>query len=223
MINWHEHQHPWRKVVVSLLMAMLACNAPSRAGLFGRGSTGEMGSAGQSNGGSSGANGDAGRAGAGGGDGGRAGFGGGASGAPAGGMSGTDADAAVDAADVPEAGVDAGLSCEGTLLDGICWYLGPEGESCSEVCEDRGGFNPAALAVIGTASQGGSPESCSVLLEVLDATANQVVVQGTQMAGIGVGCHLFDAQAGYWWWLESPDFSQAASLDGGSIVCGCNE
>jgi hypothetical protein len=207
-------------------MAVLACNAPSRDGLFGRGGTGATGlagSAGQSNGGSSSANGgSAGSAGASagsGGNGGTAGSSGGASGAEAGGAGGT----YVDAATVPETGLDAGLSCQGLPLDGICWYLGPAGESCSEVCEDRGGFNPAATAVIGTASQGGSLERCSALLEVLDGTANQDVVQGTQVAGIGVGCHVFDATAGYWWWLESPDFSEDASLAGGSIVCGCNE
>lgn len=206
-------------------MAVLACNAPSRDGLFGRGGTGSMGSAGRSNGGSSSANGGNAGASVGGSGGnvGQAGSSGGVSGGPTSGVGGTEADAAVDAGNVTETGLDAGLSCEGTLLDGICWHLGPEGESCSEVCADNGGFNPAATAVIGTASQGGSLESCSALLEVLDGTANQNVVQGTQVAGIGVGCHLFDAQAGYWWWLESPDFSEDASLTGGSIVCGCNE
>jgi hypothetical protein len=212
-------------------MAVLACNAPSPEGLFGRGgtgSTGLAGGAGQSTGGTSSTNGgSAGSAGASvagnGGDGGLPGSGGGTSGAPAGGGGGGGGGVYADAASLPETGLDAGLSCEGTLRDGICWYLGPDGESCVEVCDERGGFNPAAIAVIGTASQGGSIESCSALLEVLDGTANQEVVQGTQVEGFGVGCHLFDAQAGYWWWLESPDFSEGASLAGGSIVCGCNE
>jgi hypothetical protein len=150
--------------------------------------------------------------------------GGDAGGTPTGRAGGTDADAGtIDAGVEPDGGVDARPDCAGALLGGICWYLGALAQSCNQVCASRGGFNSAATAVIGTPEQGGNIESCSALMELVLGTADDVVVEGTQVDGNGLGCHLFDAPAGQRWWLTTPDFSPDVGRDGARVVCGCND
>jgi hypothetical protein len=221
-------------------LATLACNAPSRDGLFssaGSRSNSMAGSAGSGGGGGaetgtagtggSGGAANAGRGGSssGGGSGGPAGANGGQAGLDDGGVGDPleDAGAALDASELPVVVVPSGPLCEGALVDGICWYLGPEDESCDEACAQHAGFNPAASAVIGTTAQGGDIASCSALLDVLLGNADEATVPGTQIEGAGVGCHLYAAADDTRWWLESPDFSPAQSLVGARVVCGCNE
>jgi len=208
---------------------MPACGSPSSSGLFtpyrplDAGGSRTLSNAGGPSwdGGSSGSAGDAGLGGsAGNGD---SSVGGGAGGGPAGGAGGSDAGAGSNDAGVPlDAGADAGPGCGGTLLGGICWYLGPLDQSCNQVCATHGGFNSAATAVVGTPAQGGNIEDCTALLTALLGNDDDVVVGGTQVAGNGVGCHLFEAQAGRRWWLTAPDFSPDVGLVGAQIVCGCN-
>jgi hypothetical protein len=218
----------------------LACSAPSRDGLFssggsrpltmagsggndGRGGSGAAGSTspgGASTGGRGGRNagGSSGQAGSAGSRAGSAGTGdAGIDGLP---DAGLDADAATGDDQTPVVVVSPGPLCAGALVEGICWYLGPEDQSCNEACTDHGGFNAAASAVIGTTAQGGDLNRCSDLFDVLLGSAEEAVVLATQIEGVGVGCHLF---ADTRWWLEAPPFSPAQSLVGAKIVCGCNQ
>lgn len=207
---------------------MLACSAPSSSGLYGPYRPADAGSGGQSStggssseGGSSGNPGDAGLDGSA--ESGTSSLGGGGTGgSPSGGMGGNADAGRQDAGGTPDAGGDAGAQCGGTLLDGICWYLGALDQSCNQVCASRAGFNPAAIPVVGTPAQGGTLENCSALLQALLGNDDEAVVEGTQVAGAGVGCHLFDASAGSRWWLTTPDFSPDVGIVGGQIVCGCN-
>jgi len=94
------------------------------------------------------------------------------------------------------------------------WYLGPLDQSCNQVCAIQGGFHSAATAVVGTPAQGGNIEDCTALLTALLGNDDDVVVEGTQGAGNGIGCHLFEAQAGRRWWLTTPDSSPDVVLVG---------
>lgn len=208
--------------VVALCITHVACNPPSTDGLYGRGgSASSAGGAGTMSGfgGSGSGMGGAGNAGAGsvGGSGGNGG---------SGGLSVVEPpDASAADAEVPrDAGLDAARSCGGALLGGICWYLGAAGESCNQVCAPRGGFAPTAIQVVGTDAQGGSPEECSSVLDVLLDEPGVEAQSGTQPAQ-GVGCHLFEEQSGapVRWWLSSPAFDADASLVGVPVACGCNE
>jgi hypothetical protein len=225
-------------------MSLLACNAPSRDGLFSVGGVSARGgSAGEGNQGGAVAGGAGGRSS--GGAAGRAGTavagaGGqsaaGAGGAGAGGENNGDAgvedppdtglaqsdagDDDDDDDDTPVVVVPSGPLCQGTLFDDICWYLGPEDQSCEQACGEHGGYDAAATAVIGTTAQGGDLGRCSELFDLLLGEAEDPVVLATQIEGVGVGCHLF---ADVRWWLEAPPFSPAQSLVGGRLVCGCNE
>jgi len=216
---------------LALAAVVAACNAPNSAGLYSPARPGTAGDGGapssvggssQDGGGSGSAGGPSGGGSAGGG--GSSSGGAGAGGSPAGGTGGNDVDAgSIDAGVNADAGLDAGPACGGTLRDGICWYLGPVDQTCSQVCANRGGFNSAATSIVGTPAQGGSLDDCSALLQLLLGNADDAVVEGTQVAGNGVGCHLFDAQAGQRWWLTAPDFSPDDDLPGARVVCGCNQ
>ena len=216
---------------VALTALVAACNAPNSSGLFtpfrpeGAGAGGVPASAGASNseGGSAGSAGNT-AVGGSGGSGGSGGTSAGAGGSPAGGTGGTDADAGSDDAGLTlDATVDAGPTCAGAPLYGICWYVGASDQSCNQVCANRGGFNAAATSVIGTPAQGGNIENCSALMLLLLGNEDDAVIEGTQVAGNGAGCHLFDAPAGQRWWLTTPDFSPDVALVGGRLVCGCND
>jgi hypothetical protein len=196
--------------------ALLACSAPSPDGLYGPGLTaaaGVGGGAGQA-GGRGGVEGtDAGEAGAG-------GSGGEAAEAGVGGSETWDA-ALPDAEVMVDAGSDAALPpCGGAFLEGVCWYLGVVGEdeSCDEVCEPRGGFDPDAIAFIGTADQGGSSEDCNAVMDALQADGAGMIASVELDAGIG--CHLFEAERQ---WVMDTDFDPEDSFQGAGLACGCNE
>ncbi len=143
---------------------------------------------------------------------------------------GASSDAGADAPDAalppsggfePDAATDAERPCGGTVSGGICWYLGPLGESCNAVCADRGGFDASAAALIGTPNQSGSLDECSNVLVALLGDAGEEVQLGTQVTN-GVGCHVFGEEQERWW-LTEPDFDPDASLTDARLACGCNE
>jgi hypothetical protein len=108
------------------------------------------------------------------------------------------------------------------LIGGVCWYLSAAGASCDQTCETREGFDPAATAVVGTTTQGGSPVQCGELLTALGAIgAGDPIGDGARDDGVGVGCHLFGIEQDPWW-LNAPNFSADVSLPNTRIVCGCN-
>jgi hypothetical protein len=112
--------------------------------------------------------------------------------------------------------------CGGTLVDGVCWYLGELDQACAEVCATRGGVNPASTASIGTPEQGGSIEACAAILAALGEPAAGLQA-GFREDELGLGCHVFVDAAGAAsaWWLTEPDFAPTVSSPNASIVCGC--
>jgi hypothetical protein len=87
-------------------------------------------------------------------------------------------------------------------------------------CADRGGPDAAAIAIIGSESQGGSREGCRTVLLALGLDEDETVARGSRNDGAGVGCHLFGVAQDAWW-LSSPDHSASASLPQARIACGC--
>jgi hypothetical protein len=122
-----------------------------------------------------------------------------------------------------QGGSDAGTtassdaaSCSGPLRGGICWYLGPDGSSCQQVCTSHGTAAPGAASHVGTTAQGGSLAECGILLGLLGVTGTPA--NGTRSDGLGLGCHIYSAAL---WWLSSPAFDATASHTSARLVCGC--
>jgi hypothetical protein len=115
------------------------------------------------------------------------------------------------------AGVDSGpASCGGTRALSLCWYLSPVDTSCDQVCSGKGGSDARAIALVGTAAQGGELAHCAQVLAALGYTGT--VTPGTRDQ-FGVGCHLWDNDG---WWIESmPAFSTAAKTSYARIACAC--
>jgi hypothetical protein len=113
-------------------------------------------------------------------------------------------------------------TCDGALVDGICWYLGAVGNACEDVCSTHGDVDTSATASIGTPEQGGSLEACTGILQALGALPG-AVTEGYREDALGFGCHLFlDAGgAASAWWLTAPEFSAAVSNPNARVVCGC--
>ena len=133
-------------------------------------------------------------------------------GAASGGKSGTDAG-------VAEAGAGGSTgSCAGPARGGICWYLGPLGSSCQQVCASHGQPAPEAATHVGTASQGGSLSECEILLGLLGV--NSTPGNGTRSDGLGLGCHVYNTAP---WWLRAPNFSVTANHASAKLVCGCTQ
>lgn len=122
-----------------------------------------------------------------------------------------------------QGGADAGTtassdaaSCSGSLRAGICWYLGPDGSSCQQVCTSHGAVAPGAASHVGTTAQGGSLAECGILLGLLGVTGTPA--NGTRSDGLGLGCHIYGTVL---WWLSSPAFDATASHASARLVCGC--
>jgi hypothetical protein len=213
-------------LVLCPVSCLVSCNAPTSDGLFtplvtggsggaatgGNAGAGSGGSAGSGNGGSAGALGGAGGAGD-------------VGGAGGGNVSGIGGTAQLDSGaggrvSGSDGGVDAGRDCAGTLVGGLCFYLGAVGQSCDETCNAHGGFDAATVAVVGTAAQDGSPEECSDVLTALLGNADQTVMSTSD--DVGLGCHVFGQEPARWW-LTSPAFSAGASLNNARVACACSE
>ncbi len=77
------------------------------------------------------------------------------------------------------------IACDGVALDGFCWYLGQNDESCDAVCSGRGGNNPAGTtAYVGS---GGTSPQCESVMNALGQT--QPGCTGIEeRTGLAVGC-----------------------------------
>lgn len=60
-------------------------------------------------------------------------------------------------------------SCGGTELGGACWYKGALGESCTQVCASRGGYDAATASWAGSPAPGdrGNAANCAALAAAL--------------------------------------------------------
>lgn len=137
--------------------------------------------------------------------------------------------AVVDAAVLDAAGADveAGLqdvcgnvssgACSGTLVLGLCWYLGAPGVTCTDACSAHGGFDLAATHCLGSTSQAGTLAHCHEVLSALGNAGN--VNLGMRADGLGLGCHVWSD--GRPWWLDSPDANPDSAATGVQVACGC--
>lgn len=115
---------------------------------------------------------------------------------------------------------DAGLPpCGGARARGLCWYLGPDGESCQQVCRGRGGYDPAMAAQVGTESQGGSADACDEVLAALGQPVPATIANRPD--NLGFGCHLFGAES--YWLRLMPDFSPTAAAATARVACACQQ
>lgn len=202
---------------VLLVSMLLGCNAPSKDGLFSRAGAGGL----LGNGGSGGSNGGSGGSDSGGDGGSGQGLGGaGASGQGGEGVGGAASgiDAGTDAADAAPPEPDAAPVCGGTLVSELCWHLGALGESCTDTCASRGGYDDRGTPIIGSEAQGGSLEQCTVILEALLGEAGDTNDDNSNAAG--VGCHLRGDDEDRVW-LEETDFAPDESETEARIACSC--
>jgi len=107
-------------------------------------------------------------------------------------------------------------TCAGASRGNICWYVGPQGSSCQQVCTSHGQPATDAPAHVGTEAQGGSLAECTALIRLLGIAGTPI--RGTRSDGRGLGCHIYGTTP---WWLASPNFSATASQDSSRLVCGC--
>lgn len=113
-------------------------------------------------------------------------------------------------------GNDAGGSaCAGQVFGGLCWYLGPVGQSCDVACAVHDGVAEGSEAFVGTDAQGGSLEECQQLLALLGVSAAPVEASRDD---VGVGCHLYDDDP---YWLNAPVFATDVSVPHARLVCAC--
>ena len=117
-----------------------------------------------------------------------------------------------------DTGGNAG-SCGGVAYGGICWYLGPSGSTCQQVCASHGKPAPEAATYVGTTGQGGSLADCKTLFGLLGVKGQPE--SGTRSDGMGFGCHMF--QDSSLWWLSSPNYSASAGSPVVQVVCGCTQ
>jgi hypothetical protein len=202
---------------VLLVSMLLACNAPSKDGLFSRaGAGGILGSGGTAGSGDGSGGSDSG------GEGGTAGQGLGGMGAAgqggegAGGSSGLDG--GIDAADSAPPEPDAAPVCTGTLVGELCWHLGELGDSCVDTCASRGGYDDRGTSIIGSDAQGGSLAQCTVILETL--LGEEANTNDDNSNDAGVGCHLRGDDEDRVW-LEEADFAPDESDTEARIACSC--
>jgi hypothetical protein len=121
-----------------------------------------------------------------------------------------------------ETGTDGSSSipCAGTLYSAICWYLATEGESCTQTCDSHGGPSSLAASHVGTSAQGGSRAECADILSLLGVAGSVQSIASI----VGVGCISYlgtTASGPGLYWVNTPNFSANASLEGARPACGC--
>ncbi len=119
---------------------------------------------------------------------------------------------------IADQGVEDTDPCgEGASVDGLCWYLGEPNQSCYDVCETRGGYNPDTRFYVGSRDQGGNWEACSDILGALEREGT--VYPGERDDGLGLGCHRWDD--GLYYWLYTPDFDPSHKAYKAQVACAC--
>jgi hypothetical protein len=93
------------------------------------------------------------------------------------------------------------------------------GNSCSNYCSSRGGYDEATESIVGTANQGGSRSKCEDIFNALGYSGG--VNEGTHNSGLGVGCNLW-TDNGSRWWCRHPSRDPDVGLDRLRMVCACN-
>ncbi|HAW51060.1 MAG TPA: hypothetical protein DCX54_01845, partial [Flavobacteriales bacterium] len=103
--------------------------------------------------------------------------------------------------------------CDGTIVDGYCWYLGREGLSCNDVCASHGGYDSATRTYAGSS---GSSVKCWRVITSLNITLDDFY----ETAQSGRGCFVIRSSSGNYlgYWDELPT---TADVPGGQRICAC--
>jgi len=96
-------------------------------------------------------------------------------------------DAPIDAA--IDATVDAAATCAGTTVGGHCWYKGAVGASCTTVCTNHGGVDPATIGYAGapTAGARANQANCQAVAAALSPLAFTAAVDNVSLSN-DYGC-----------------------------------
>jgi hypothetical protein len=109
--------------------------------------------------------------------------------------------------------------CEGASALGSCWYLGARGLSCEQACSERGGFDPASIALVGTRAQGGTLENCATVMSALGVRG--MVMAAVRLDDVGIGCHRW-ATLDYWLAADTVLYTGSSSAPLAELACACN-
>ncbi len=112
----------------------------------------------------------------------------------------------------------SGVCGRGVDVYGICWFLGAPFQSCTEVCQSRGGVDPNSFAYVGNPEQGGNRDKCSAILFYLLRVYGYVYSIQAPTAQ-GLGCYRF--MDGNLYWIRDLAFNPNEKTYGVEVVCGC--
>jgi hypothetical protein len=115
--------------------------------------------------------------------------------------------------------VDVECEDNGLYYTDYCWYLGARGESCIDVCEERGGYNEATAAVVGIPEQGGTWEACRDIVRLLGFEGEVGAGYRDDGDREGFGCHFWEGDI---WWLYRPDLTPEARFPDAERICSCH-
>lgn len=116
-------------------------------------------------------------------------------------------------------------ACSGALVGGHCWYLGADGQSCTQVCASRGGLNLAATRDY--AGSGGSNAACNSVMNSLGISGSVSTTCGSGATAGACGCWM---RSGGIFGGEEPQIARCtvatttAACGTGSVrrACACN-
>ncbi|MFN2378042.1 MAG: hypothetical protein ABR538_16040 [Candidatus Binatia bacterium] len=106
-------------------------------------------------------------------------------------------------------------ACTGLVYEDTCWFLGVDGESCTEVCAGVGQVYDTATRKI--AGSDGTDGDCEKLLDGLDAPGAGMGVPSFNCA-VAAGCA---EEGGFRGRCATPPTTSSAAFDDGARVCAC--
>jgi hypothetical protein len=120
----------------------------------------------------------------------------------------------------------AGMPCNGTLVGGGCWWFGENNQSCTTVCNGKGGYDAGTGTYAGS---GGTNAQCEQVLRSMGVI--DVAGTGLQTAanfdGInGLGCGADYTGSATWYRITSTTTEGANSGSSGLSfrrACACND
>lgn len=115
----------------------------------------------------------------------------------------------------------AALCQGGVEYNGVCYYIGGNGQDCFTACDNYGrSASDHTISVIGS---GGSPDNCSTVgRSLMDARlvpfTDNTVKGGTAHAG--VGCSWYDSDGEFWYIIDPPTTLGASTNHWRICACG---
>jgi hypothetical protein len=107
----------------------------------------------------------------------------------------------------------------GAEAGGYCWFLGGQGQSCTEVCADMGGTCDDEGATRSYAGSGGTLQNCEGVLTAVGAQPSSMYTSGGNL-----GCAANETFAqGYWYGSQQPipSLTTCDAIPAGQLVRAC--